>query len=126
MRLKILFFLVIPFLANAQFFKKDNGLAHTYSIVAIDKEAGEMAVAVQSHWFSVGNVVAWAKSGVGVVATQSFVNKSFGIRGLEMIQNGKTAEETLVSLLADDEGREVRQVAIIDANGNIANHTGSK
>ncbi|AWV96991.1 DUF1028 domain-containing protein [Arcticibacterium luteifluviistationis] len=123
---KLILLLAIPFLTQAQFFKKDDGLAHTFSIVAIDKEAGEMAVAVQSHWFSVGNVVAWAKSGAGVVATQSFVNKSFGIRGLEMIQSGKTAEETLKTLLSDDEGREVRQVAIIDANGNVAVHTGNK
>lgn len=123
---KSLLLLLIPFISNAQFFKQDDGLAHTFSIVAIDKEAGEMAVAVQSHWFSVGNVVAWAKSGVGVVATQSFVNKSFGIRGLEMIKSGKDAKETLASLLKGDEGREVRQVAIIDANGVIANHTGNK
>lgn len=123
---KLILLLAIPFLTQAQFFKQDDGLAHTFSIVAIDKEAGEMAVAVQSHWFSVGNVVAWAKSGTGVVATQSFVNKSFGIRGLEMIQSGKNAEETLATLLSDDEGREVRQVAIIDANGNVAVHTGNK
>jgi uncharacterized Ntn-hydrolase superfamily protein len=123
---KALFLFCIPLLTNAQFFKKDNGLAHTFSIVAIDKEAGEMAVAVQSHWFSVGNVVAWAKTGVGVVATQSFVNKSFGIRGLGLIDNGKTANEAMKILLSDDEGREVRQVAIIDANGGISVHTGNK
>lgn len=123
---KIFYLLLLPLISNAQFFKQDNGLAHTFSIVAIDKEAGEMAVAVQSHWFSVGNVVAWAKSGVGVVATQSFVNKSFGIRGLDMIKSGKNATETLSNLLEDDKGREVRQVAIIDANGIIANHTGTK
>lgn len=123
---KALFLLCIPLLTKAQFFKKDNGLAHTFSIVAIDKEAGEMAVAVQSHWFSVGNVVAWAQSGVGVIATQSFVNKSFGIRGLKLIENGNTADETLKTLLSDDEGREVRQVAIIDAAGGISVHTGNK
>ena len=123
---QLLFLIFLPFCLNAQFFKQDNGLAHTFSIVAIDQEAGEMAVAVQSHWFSVGNVVAWAKSGVGVVATQSFVNKSFGIRGLDLILNGKTAEQTLAELLADDDGREVRQVAIIDAKGNISVHTGNK
>lgn len=123
---KLILLLALPFFTQAQFFKQDDGLAHTFSIVAIDKEAGEMAVAVQSHWFSVGNVVAWATSGTGVVATQSFVNKSFGIRGLEMIKSGKNAEETLATLLSDDEGREVRQVAIIDANGNVAVHTGNK
>ena len=72
---KILLLFLVPTLTFAQFFKKEDGLAHTFSIVAIDKTTGEMGVGVQSHWFSVGNVVAWAKSGVGVVATQSFVNK---------------------------------------------------
>ena len=67
-------------------------LAHTFSIVARDPETGEMGVAVQSHWFSVGSIVAWGEAGVGVVATQSFVNPSFGPRGLELLKQGKTAE----------------------------------
>lgn len=108
----------------AQLFKKEEPLAHTFSIVARDEQTGEMAVAVQSHWFSVGTVVSWGEAGVGVVATQSFVNKSFGIRGLDLLRRGLTAPEALEILLKDDEGREVRQVAIIDIHGNVATHTG--
>jgi len=110
--------------ADAQFFKKDAGLAHTFSIVARDPVTGEMAVGVQSHWFSVGTAVSWGEAGVGVVATQSFVNKSYGIKGLNLMKNGKTAPEALQELLAADEGREVRQVAMIDANGNVNSYTG--
>ena len=85
--------------ANAQFFKKDAGLAHTFSIVARDAATGEMAVGVQSHWFSVGTAVSWGEAGVGVVATQSFVNKSYGIKGLDLMKKGKTAPEALRELL---------------------------
>ncbi len=99
-------------------------MAHTFSIVARDSATGEMGVAVQSHWFSVGTSVSWAEAGVGAVATQSFVNKSFGIRGLNLLRNGLTAQQTLDSLLATDEGRDVRQVAIVDTKGNVAVHTG--
>lgn len=99
-------------------------LAHTYSIVARDPATGEMGVAVQSHWFSVGSLVGWAEAGVGAVATQSFVNVSFGPKGLEMMKKGTSAEETLKSLIDADEGRDVRQVAMIDASGNVAAFTG--
>jgi uncharacterized Ntn-hydrolase superfamily protein len=109
---------------NAQVFKSDNPLAHTFSIVARDPVTGEMGVAVQSHWFSVGTVVSWAEAGVGAIATQSFVNKSFGIRGLSLLKNGLTAQQAVDSLLKDDEGREVRQLAIVDNNGNVSVHTG--
>ncbi|WP_223651095.1 DUF1028 domain-containing protein [Hymenobacter psoromatis] len=101
-------------------------LAHTFSIVARDPKTGEMAVAVQSHWFSVGTSVSWAEAGVGVVATQSFTNKSFGLRGLALLKSGKTAQQALDELLAADEGREVRQVAILDNQGRVATHTGKK
>jgi uncharacterized Ntn-hydrolase superfamily protein len=107
-------------------YKPQEPLAHTYSIVARDPATGEMAVAVQSHWFSVGTSVSWGEAGVGVVATQSFTNKSFGPRGLALMKQGKTAQETLKILLSDDAGREVRQVAILDAKGNVATHTGNK
>lgn len=110
----------------AQVFKKENPLAHTYSIVARDPETGEMGVAVQSHWFSVGSIVAWGEAGVGVVATQSFVNPSFGPRGLELMKNGMNAEETVDLLIASDEGREFRQLAILDVNGNVKTFTGNK
>ena len=108
----------------AQFFKKDNGFTHTFSIVARDPQTGEMAVGVQSHWFSVGTAVPWGEAGVGVVATQSFVNKSYGIKGLELMKQGKTAPQALKELLALDSGREVRQVAMIDVNGNVNSFTG--
>ncbi|ELR71569.1 hypothetical protein C900_02484 [Fulvivirga imtechensis AK7] len=110
----------------AQVYLQNEPFSHTYSIVARDPETGEMAVGVQSHWFSVGTVVSWGEAGVGVVATQSFVNKSFGPLGLQLLKDGKTANEALKILLRSDEGREVRQVAIVDARGNVATHTGDK
>ena len=110
--------------AFAQTYQKTEPLAHTFSIVARDSVTGELGVAVQSHWFSVGTSVSWAEAGVGAVATQSFTNKSFGIRGLNLLRSGLTAQQALDSLLATDEGREVRQVAIVDKNGNVAVHTG--
>ena len=116
--------ILISDVSFSQFFKKDNGLAHTFSIVARDAKTGEMAVGVQSHWFSVGTAVPWGEAGVGVVATQSFVNKSYGPKGLALIKAGKTAPEALQELLAQDDGREVRQVAMIDTNGNVNAHTG--
>ncbi len=116
----VLFYFSVP----AQMFRSNNPLAHTFSIVARDSITGEMAVAVQSHWFSVGTAVSWAEAGVGAVATQSFVNKSFGIRGLELLKKGLTSQQALDSLLKNDEGREVRQVAIVDTKGNVATHTG--
>lgn len=119
-----LLFLFSFFIGLGQPFKTSSPLAHTFSIVARDPLTGEMAVAVQSHWFSVGTTVSWAEAGVGAVATQSFVNKSFGIRGLDLLSRGLTAQEALDILLKDDEGREVRQVAIVDTMGNIATHTG--
>jgi len=111
---------------SAQTFFGDEPLAHTYSIVARDLETGEMGVAVQSHWFSVGSIVAWGEAGVGVVATQSFVNPSFGQRGLELLKTGKTAQEVVDELIASDEGRDVRQLAIVDSKGNSAGYTGAK
>jgi uncharacterized Ntn-hydrolase superfamily protein len=97
---------------------------HTYSIVARDPATGELGVAVQSHWFSVGSSVAWAEAGVGAVATQSFIDPSYGKNGLDLMRTGKTAPDTLKELLAKDEGREVRQVAMIDAQGRVDAWTG--
>ena len=99
---------------------------HTYSIVARDSATGELGVAVQSHWFAVGTVVPWIESGVGAVATQSFVDPSYGKLGLELMRAGKSAPDALKALLAADEGREVRQVGMIDAQGRVAAHTGNK
>lgn len=101
-------------------------LAHTFSIVARDPATGELGVAVQSHWFSVGTDVVWAEAGVGAVATQSFVETSYGPLGLALMHGGKTAPEALAALLAADEDRPVRQVAMIDAHGRVAAHTGAK
>ena len=99
---------------------------HTYSIVARDAATGDLGVAVQSHWFSVGSIVSWAEAGVGAVATQSFVDPAYGPLGLEMMRNGKTAQQALDGLLASDPSEAVRQVAMIDAKGNVAVHTGKK
>lgn len=99
---------------------------HTYSIVARDSITGELGVAVQSHWFSVGPIVPWAEAGVGAVATQSFVDPAYGPLGLELMRSGKTARQALDALLASDPGEAVRQVAMIDAQGNVAAHTGKK
>ncbi len=97
---------------------------HTYSIVARDPASGEMGVAVQSHWFSVGPTVPFAEAGVGAVATQSFVDPSYGPLGLALMRSGKTAAEALASLLAGDAGRDVRQVGMVDSKGTVATHTG--
>jgi uncharacterized Ntn-hydrolase superfamily protein len=102
-----------------------NQLAHTFSVVARDPKTGELGVAVQSHWFSVGSVVSWAEAGVGAVATQSMVEVSFGPRGLDLLREGHSARQALDALLDDDPGREVRQLAIVDATGRVATHTGS-
>ena len=99
---------------------------HTYSIVARDPATGELGVAVQSHWFSVGPIVPWAEAGVGAVATQSFVDPSYGKLGLDLMRLGRSAPDALKSLLAGDEGRDVRQVAMIDAQGRVDAWTGSR
>ncbi len=97
---------------------------HTFSIVARDPATGELGVAVQSHWFSVGSIVAWAEAGVGAVATQSFVDPSYGPLGLSLMRTGKSGPDALKSLLAGDDGRDVRQVAMIDAQGRVDAWTG--
>ena len=99
---------------------------HTYSIVAHDRATGEIGVAVQSHWFAVGANVVWAEAGVGAVATQSFIDPSYGKLGLDLMRAGRSAPEALHGLLAADEGREVRQVAMIDALGRVDAFTGAK
>ena len=119
----IFLFLCLTSSLSAQNTKSDI-FTHTYSIVARDSVTGDMGVAVQSHWFSVGSVVSWAEPGVGAIATQSLVNVSFGPRGLALLKKGKTAPEVLNILIENDDGREFRQVAIIDKNGNVATFTG--
>jgi uncharacterized Ntn-hydrolase superfamily protein len=87
----------------------------TYSIVARDSITGQIGVAVQSHWFSVGPIVPWAEAGVGAVATQSLVDPAYGPLGLELMRFGRTAPEALKALVSSDEGEAVRQVAMVDA-----------
>ena len=111
---------------KSQIYSTENPLAHTYSIVAYDPATGEMGVAVQSHWFSVGTIVTWAEAGVGAIATQSFANPAFGPDGLSLLRSGMTAQDVLDKLIAEDDGRDVRQLAIVDAAGGTAVHTGSK
>ena len=94
--------------------------------MARDPETGRLGVAVQSHWFSVGSVVPWARSGVGAVATQSLADVRYGPLGLELMGAGRTAPEALRALLAGDDGAPVRQVAMIDASGGVAVHTGER
>ena len=99
---------------------------HTFSIVARDAATGELGVAVQSHAFSVGSGVSWAEAGVGAVATQSFIDPSYGPLGLDLMRAGRSAPDALKGLLAADDGRDVRQVAMIDASGRVAAYTGAK
>lgn len=98
----------------------------TYSIVARDSATGQIGVAVQSHWFGVGQIVPWAEAGVGGVATQSFVDPAYGKLGLDLLRAGKTAPEALRGLLHGDASCEVRQVGMIDAKGDVATFTGSR
>ncbi|MGM5470936.1 DUF1028 domain-containing protein [Flavobacteriaceae bacterium LMO-SS05] len=109
----------------AQMFIKSEPLTHTYSIVARDSVTGDVGVAVQSHWFSVGSVVIYGKAGVGVVATQSLVNPSYGPKGLALMEQGLSPQQALDALLANDKGEMYRQVAFLNINGEVATHTGS-
>jgi uncharacterized Ntn-hydrolase superfamily protein len=97
---------------------------HTYSIVARDSGTGELGVAVQSHWFSVGSSVPWAESGVGAIATQSFIDPSYGALGLDLMRTGKSAEQVLAGLVRADATPQVRQVGMVDASGGTAVFTG--
>lgn len=99
---------------------------HTYSIVARDPRTGQIGVAVQSYYLSVGSTVPWAEAGVGAVATQAFANRDYGPQGLALMRQGRNAAQALEILLQQDEERETRQVALVDAQGNIAVHTGSR
>ena len=98
----------------------------TYSIVARDAQTGELGVAVQTHQPSVGALCPFAEAGIGAVATQSIVEPKYGPRGLEAMHGGEAAAGALERLLGEDEGRDLRQVAFIDAVGNVAAHTGSR
>ncbi|MHC1710039.1 MAG: DUF1028 domain-containing protein [Methanomassiliicoccales archaeon] len=100
--------------------------AHTYSIVARDERTGEIGAGVQSHWFSVGTVVPWALAGVGAVVTQSFTNPAFGPEGLKLLSEGKAPKKIVEEMVSKDEGRDFRQLAVIDNKGRAFAHTGKK
>ncbi|MBU2500263.1 DUF1028 domain-containing protein [bacterium] len=121
----LLSWLMLPAPADAGDFAMPRRPVATYSIVARDTVTGQLGVAVQSHWFSVGALVPWAEAGVGAVATQSFVEPSYGPLGLELMRLGRSAEQALQALTSTDEGRDVRQVAMVDATGRVAAHTGA-
>jgi len=125
---EIFSFMMIIFAVNlyGQNFYGSDPFAHTFSIVARDTVTGDMGVAVQSHWFSVGTIVTWGEAGVGVVATQSFVNPSFGPRGLALLKQGLTAKQVVDLLIESDKGRDFRQLSILDSKGNVATFTGDK
>lgn len=100
--------------------------ASTFSIVGIDPSNGDVGVAVQSKFPNLRPIVPWAEAGVGAIATQSFINVSYGPKGLSLLRNGASAEEALKILIANDSGRDVRQVGLIDAKGNAASWTGTE
>jgi uncharacterized Ntn-hydrolase superfamily protein len=97
----------------------------TYSIIGRDPAAGEIGIAVQSRWFNAGQDVAWIEPGVGAVCTQAMAEPAYGQRGLELLRSGRTPEEALATLVSEDPGRDVRQVAIADLGGLVAQHTGA-
>lgn len=98
----------------------------TYSIVARDPETGSLGVAVQSHYFSVGSIVSWAEPGVGAIATQSLAEVTYGPLGLGLLRGGKDPGAALAALRSADEGEATRQVAMVDASGRVAAHTGDR
>jgi uncharacterized Ntn-hydrolase superfamily protein len=115
-----------PAEAPSQEMREGGPVVATFSIVAYDPETQELGVAVQSKFIAVGAVVPWAKAGVGAVATQSFANTTFGPRGLELLAKGEKPDDVLVQLLENDDGREARQVGIVNAKGQSATFTGMK
>ena len=126
--MKALYFLMALLFSQtfiAQSYKKSEPFTHTYSIVARDSVTGEMGVAVQSHWFSVGSIVTYGKAGVGVVATQSLVNPMYGPYGLDLMEEGMTPQQALDKLIGKDKGEMYRQVAFLNHKGEIATHTGN-
>jgi uncharacterized Ntn-hydrolase superfamily protein len=98
----------------------------TFSIVGFDPETDTWGVAVQSKFLAVGAIVPWARAGVGAVATQAMANFNYGPRGLELMSQGKTAQETVEALISSDDDREHRQLGVVDAAGRAATFTGSE
>jgi uncharacterized Ntn-hydrolase superfamily protein len=102
-----------------------NPVVATYSIVACDLPAGQWGVAVQSRFLAVGSVVPWAEPQVGAIATQSYANPRYGPDGLALLREGRTAEEVVQALTSADEGRDERQIGVVDSAGRAATFTGS-
>src|SRR6185503_8534419 len=129
--MRLFFALILTLAAVPSFYSQQSQPAkplrpvHTFSIVARDPATGELGVAVQSHWFSVGPIVPWAEPGVGAVATQANVQPSYGPHALDLMRAGASAGEALERLVAEDPGSAGRQVAVLDASGRVAVHTGS-
>lgn len=101
-------------------------LIHTFSIVAYDPRKREWGVAVQSKFLAAAAVVSWARAGAGAVATQSYANVTYGLRGLELMQEGTSAEDTIALLIENDENKDQRQVGVVDLSGKAASFTGKK
>src|SRR4051794_22967761 len=123
---RLAFFLLLSATLSAQMPERPLRPVSTFSIVARDPQTGEIGVAVQSHWFAVGQIVPWAEAGVGAVATQSFVDPSYGKLGLDLMRAGKSAPDALTALIGADKAHGVRQVAMVDASGTTAAWTGSE
>src|SRR5215471_12482379 len=98
----------------------------TYSIAACDLDAGQWGVATQSKFLAVGSVVTWAKPGAGAVATQAYANPRYGPDGLELLAQGLTADEVVERLTGADDGRDHRQLGVVDAQGGSASFTGAE
>lgn len=98
----------------------------TYSIAAREPDSGSMGVAVQSHWFSVGPIVPWCEAGIGVVATQAFAEPGYGSQALALLRAGRSAPDALSALVSIDDEADRRQVAVVDAQGRVAAHTGER
>lgn len=126
MRSALLQLIIFTFASTSVLAERPLRPVNTYSIVARDPATGELGAAVQSHWFSVGSMVIWAEPGIGAVATQSFVDPAYGPQGLAGMRSGKSALTILEKILLKDELANVRQVAMVDANGTVANHTGEQ
>lgn len=129
MRYNFLFAFILMILASGYFLyqaTEEAPLVSTFSIVGYDAETGDLGIAVQSKFPNLRPIVPWAKAGVGAVATQSFAELDYGIKGLELMENGATAQEALEIILRDDEGRQQRQVGMVDAKGNAATWTGNE
>jgi len=120
----VLFVFFAVYSSRSSYFPKDRFVA-TFSIAAVDVETGDAGVAVQSKFPNVRPVVPWVEAGVGAIATQSFVNVQYGIKGLALLRNGATAEEALRIVLANDSARHTRQAGFVDAKGNAASWTGN-